>query len=82
LNYTVNRKLGTCEINVLKEAIDAQDVIVDGNLLALKNSSSFFDFDGVPYQYVGLVCYKKNIFNIILILILIKNFFKEKSRWS
>ena len=82
MNYTVNRKLGTCEINVLKEAIDAQDVIVDGNLLALKNSSSFFDFDGVPYQYVGLVCYKKNIFNIILILILIKNFFKEKSRWS
>ena len=81
MNYTINRKLGSCEINVLKEGLGVQDIIVDGNLLALKNSSSFFDFDGIPYQYVGLVW-------ILLIIIaklsleLYLNYFKEKSRWS
>ncbi len=51
LNYTINRKSGDCAINKLSPGSEGIDMDQNGKF---KNVSSFFGFDGIPYQYVGL----------------------------
>ena len=51
MNYTINRKSGNCQINSLTSTSTSGDMDQNGNF---KNVTSFFNFDGIPYQYTGL----------------------------
>ena len=54
LNYTYDRKLGTCQISKLTSASVDSQVDADGHLI-IRDPSQFFDLDANNFQYVGLV---------------------------